>query len=485
MDSFIHKPSWMSQLQWQIVNAKRQGHAYRDIQVQFQLANQQCISRCLMRAALGLTWDKTHSGGNDSYLAPDDEYILRADINDAVEELNCLSASQVTSLAHNLKLNRALKARIFLLQLGCTKLADAVDTSPEEPGRGWISSFCARNNLNITWRETLEETRRLHCTTGRVRRWLSTYRAVIDSYNPMLIFNMDETSLNASMRKYKVVTHGTRGLKSKMGTNQHITACVTVGMGCPYVKPHIILEDKKRLPHELAEFQLQAHFYSTRSGWMLKETFLQYAINFAADITNWRKSLPGDMRYQRILLIVDGHGSRKCPEAIRHLYASGIDVLVLPGHCTHVLQPFDVSLAGPLKAEIRKETERIMAKMTAGHVTQARNPTAARRWLLVYCFLEAYARTCTLGRVREAFRSAHIFESGDTIVSDYVRASVDDPPEDWINSKYFGWPAHMKVLHEMCGMNVPQAIVALTPVEREDAMRTMRSWALTAMATEI
>lgn len=36
-----------------------------------------------------------------------------------------------------------------------------------------------------------------------------------------------------------------------------------------------------------------------------------------------------------------------------------IDLLVLPGHCTHILQPFDVAVAGPLKTYLKIELSKI------------------------------------------------------------------------------------------------------------------------------
>lgn len=36
-----------------------------------------------------------------------------------------------------------------------------------------------------------------------------------------------------------------------------------------------------------------------------------------------------------------------------------IDLLVLPGHCTHIPQPFDVAVAGPLKTYLKIELSKI------------------------------------------------------------------------------------------------------------------------------
>ena len=75
--------------------------------------------------------------------------IIIQDIMDGVNDMNCLSKSQVMGFAHNLKINRAHFARRFLLSINCKKLAENVENAPAEPGNGWISSFCERNNFKM------------------------------------------------------------------------------------------------------------------------------------------------------------------------------------------------------------------------------------------------------------------------------------------------------------------------------------------------
>ncbi len=63
-----------------------------------------------------------------------------------------------------------------------------------------------------------------------------------------------------------------------------------------------------------------------------------------------RTELRGEYR----LLIVDGHASHVSNEFIKFVKANKIICLCLPPHSTHLLQPLDVSVFGPLKQNYKK-----------------------------------------------------------------------------------------------------------------------------------
>ena len=63
-----------------------------------------------------------------------------------------------------------------------------------------------------------------------------------------------------------------------------------------------------------------------------------------------------------------------------YLQQFGIDMLTLPGHSTHVLQPFDVSVAAVLKHAMSRSVESWNRRLDEG-VVEA--PTAAATKLLV------------------------------------------------------------------------------------------------------
>ena len=65
------------------------------------------------------------------------------------------------------------------------------------------------------------------------------------------------------------------------------------------------------------------------------------------------KYLHGEYR----LLIVDDHASHISTEFIKFCNEKNIILLCLPLHTTHILQPLDVSVFGPLSREYKKQLE--------------------------------------------------------------------------------------------------------------------------------
>lgn len=111
------------------------------------------------------------------------------------------------------------------------------------------------------------------------------------------------------------------------------------------IEPYIILSEVKSTP---AEFKnLDAFFASQASGWMTSHLFYAYSAFFAGEINKFRLELPDDIRNKPVILHCDNHPSRFISNDIKFLAQHKIQMITFPAHCTHVLQPFDVSIAYP------------------------------------------------------------------------------------------------------------------------------------------
>lgn len=71
----------------------------------------------------------------------------------------------------------------------------------------------------------------------------------------------------------------------------------------------------------------------------------------------------------RRLLTMDGRGSHMTPNLIAHCMQHAIDLLILPLHCSHILQPLDVSVFSLLKRALAAETDSV-ARLDAGRVSR-------------------------------------------------------------------------------------------------------------------
>lgn len=80
------------------------------------------------------------------------------------------------------------------------------------------------------------------------------------------------------------------------------------------------------------------------SGWMTGQNFHASLVHFHTFVKSC-KTRP-------VLLIMDNHSSHLDFQAVNFAKNNGIVLLTLPPHCSHVLQPLDVTVFGPFKKAI-------------------------------------------------------------------------------------------------------------------------------------
>jgi len=77
----------------------------------------------------------------------------------------------------------------------------------------------------------------------------------------------------------------------------------------------------------------------------------------------FNKSILGGVSFSnRHLLILDGHGNHVTLEVIKQVEDFGLDMITLPSHTSHALQPLDVSCFKPFKTTFRKVKDATMSK---------------------------------------------------------------------------------------------------------------------------
>ena len=201
--------------------------------------------------------------------------------------------------------------------------------------------------------------------------------------------------INATLKQKVVVPIAIKEvLESGNNDMQHISAMLihnVLGVG---LSPFIILTSLKNLPDELRRLAESQQIWVTSSvnGYMTRDLFLIWIIHFINWMSHYRLTLPGHLREATALLIVDGHTSRECPIGLLLLRKAKIDVLVIRSHCTHVLQMFDVVLAGPLKQEFTAKFRKLLKKSDNLSGTTA---AAKVREAAVLAFVHAWRHACT------------------------------------------------------------------------------------------
>ncbi|XP_053960488.1 uncharacterized protein LOC128864756 [Anastrepha ludens] len=88
---------------------------------------------------------------------------------------------------------------------------------------------------------------------------------------------------------------------------------------------------------------------ANESGWMTSIEYLKFMLHFIKH-ANASKNSP-------TLLLLDNHVSHLSVEAIDLAIAHGITIVSFPPHCSHRMQPLDVSVFGPFKAMFHNQCQ--------------------------------------------------------------------------------------------------------------------------------
>ncbi|ESO05351.1 hypothetical protein HELRODRAFT_145888, partial [Helobdella robusta] len=78
------------------------------------------------------------------------------------------------------------------------------------------------------------------------------------------------------------------------------------------------------------------------SGWTDSECFMKWLNHFTFIVKPSKKD--------KHLIFLDEHHSHKTLEAVTFCRENGIELITFPPHCTHKMQPLDVSFFKGLKA---------------------------------------------------------------------------------------------------------------------------------------
>ena len=392
----------LSEIQKRVFQHKKNGLSYTNIVAsEPELTCNRQISCCLRRTALRLPWEPGTTSGADPYLAEEDEELLCYFIEENAADFTCLTTWEVQDSAHAIKTWRYDCAVQELLSIGCPHIAAFIPRCPNQPSRSWINDFCLRRGLRLAKRREIEAARLQAGYFDDLSRFLLFLNSEIGDTPPELIFNADETMLSGK-RQYKgVIGEDVQvAIGSEHQDRQHMTAMATVCAGGAKVPLFLILTALQQLPESLSFTTSKCWVASSANGWMTKYLFLDYVINFCHWLTFYRLQLPRDLRAKTAILVLDGHATRLNPAALEYLKRFNVKVVTLPSHSTHILQPFDVGVAGAFKAQFKKSMVRLAAETEAGRdALRAATVTAA---------LDAYDSTATVSGSKAAFARAGI-----------------------------------------------------------------------------
>jgi hypothetical protein len=259
-----------------------------------------------------------------------------------------------------------------LLRDNRIRLENPTPTKTSPLGINWIQKFKARHKelLETVWTRHLDHNRLQAVNNEDLKRWFNAYDATCKEFDipPFLRFNMDETgynmggetpstqvmvALDTDMGQKK--QRKKKALKTGRGRQEWVTTFETTSATGGLLKPLIIYAGKNLYGHMLPKVTATEDFVFSTSdtGWSNNFLYLQWLTlvfhpQTAHLVTN---------KHPTRLLIVDGHTSHIEAEPMLFCRQNNIQLLCLPPHTSHVTQPLDVGVFGPLKSFMGRLTD--------------------------------------------------------------------------------------------------------------------------------
>ena len=263
----------------------------------------------------------------------------------------------------------------------------------------WFSGFMKRwPELNIIKPRSLSNYRAKATSESVVSDYFERLDNVLTKFNlkenPQCIYNVDEKGIQTEHAPPYIISAG----KSTPAITSSRSATTTI-LGCgnalgTMMPPFYIFKGKKFSSDLLKGSLTGSQGIVTDSGWsnalafqeFLKSYFLKYVQRSSND--------------QTVLLMFDGHRSHVNIPVLEWAMAHNIELLVLPAHTSHLLQPLDVACFGPLQRIYNSECHKFIRSNPYSNIT---------RYHIAELSSKAYEHALSAPNLKSAFKRTGIF----------------------------------------------------------------------------
>lgn len=288
-------------------------------------------------------------------------------------------------------------------------------------GKCWLYSFLDRHkNVTLRTPEATSAARAMGFNKPVVEKFFQLLLSLYDKYKftPDRIYNVDETGITTvPNKKSKVLSlKGKRQVGGLVSAErgQLVTAVVCMSASGAFM-PTMFVFPRKRMNPELLDDALPGTTAECHSsGWMQREIFVKWFKRFI-EFSKPDKDKP-------VLLLLDGHDSHvKSLDLIEMARANHVVILCFPPHCTHRMQPLDVSFMAPLSTYYSQQATKWLTSHPARVITIKQ---------VAKIYGEAFMKAASIETAVNGFRKTGIYPPDPNIFPEWMfqPAETTDKP---------------------------------------------------------
>jgi len=279
-------------------------------------------------------------------------------------------------------------------------LSTTPSSYPTPISRQWLFRFRARHpEISGIWARQIDHARYSAVNVEGIEQWFSAVTALFleNQYAPECIYHMDESGFGVGTSQ---TSRALINVKEKSswkvisGRQEWITAIECISASGKALPPLLIFKAKHTNTAWIPPTAPPNWRFSTsNSGW----TSNSHAYEWLTTLFD-PETKPLDPNSRR-LLIMDGHGSHITANVIAYAMENAIDLLILPPHTSHVLQPLDVGVFAPLKRALALETD-AASRLDPGRISRV-------EWTETY--IRARERAFTTSTISSGWRASGLW----------------------------------------------------------------------------
>ncbi|KAK7139236.1 hypothetical protein R3I93_016388 [Phoxinus phoxinus] len=265
--------------------------------------------------------------------------------------------------------------------------------------RMWWCHFRERHpELSARTPDSLDRQRVFGVTVPRVEALFNILEPMFGEKSwhdrPHLVFNCDETGFGDKQKSRKEKVYAQRGQKhvyrQTVLTREHISVHCCASAAGVSIPPMIIYAQCLPSNSYALDGPPNALYAISEKGYMDGPLFVRW-------IEHFLKHAPAE---RPLLLTCDQHETHMSKDVVDLCRGNGVEVVCLPSHTTHALQPLDVSLFGPLKEAFTK---------LATNMGLVRGDLVLGKKHFSSIIKFAYPKAATVENIKKGFRLTGLF----------------------------------------------------------------------------